>query len=182
MDPAKANSRCVYKHDGTYYAVALDRKQQRLFAGSSDYAIHVFDLPKDTSAPPEPSLKKQPQSQSAKSQPAKTDEKAPAPKFEPVARWTKHDNYVSALTFVERTGTLVSGSYDGQLVWWDVGHAPRLPADGHAGRVSHAAAGHAGWVRALMTTPDGTLVISAGDDMLVKLWDAGTGKLVRALE
>src|SRR5262245_11236537 len=98
MDPAKANSRFVYKHYGTYYAVAPDPTQQHLFAGSSDYAIHVFDLPKDTSAPPEPSLKKQPQSQSAKSQPAKnppaksqpakTDEKAPAPKFEPVARWT----------------------------------------------------------------------------------------------
>src|SRR5438552_18767360 len=47
MDPAKAKSRAIYKHDGAYYAVALDRKQGRLYAGGTDYAIHVFDLPRD---------------------------------------------------------------------------------------------------------------------------------------
>ncbi len=173
MDPAKTKSRFAYKHDGTYYAAALDRKQRRLYAGSSDYTIHVFDLPKANVSSKETSKKDEPE---------KKDQKAATAKFEPVARWTKHDNYVSALTFVERTGTLVSGGYDGRLIWWDVGHAARVPADGHAGRVSHDLAAHNGWVRALTATPDGALVISAGDDMLVKLWDAASGKLVRTLE
>jgi WD40 repeat protein len=175
MDPAKTKSRLVYKHDGTYYAAALDRKARRLYAGSSDYAIHVFDLPtlEPATEPPK------------KNEPEKKDAKAPAPKFEPVARWTKHDNYVSALAWVERTGTLVSGGYDGQLIWWDA--APRgeaLPDSRSrpAETRSRAVAGHAGWVRALTATPDGALVISAGDDMLVKLWDAASGKLVRTLE
>ncbi len=182
MDPAKAKSRLVYKHDGTYYAAALDRKQRRLYAGSSDYAIHVFDLPKDA-APPQESP--------AKNEPEKKGQKTATPKFEPVARWTKHENYVSALAFVERTGTLVSGGYDGRLIWWDVANGAAKEIVGESLRDSpsrlgetrpRAVTGHAGWVRALTTTPDGALVISAGDDMLIKLWDAASGKLVRTLE
>lgn len=94
-----------------------------------------------------------------------------AAKKEPLARWPKHDNYISALAWVSRGGKplLVSGSYDRSLVWWD-------PA---AGRPVRTVPAHDGWVRDLLVTPDGGQLVSAGDDMLVKLWDTDTGRLVR---
>jgi WD40 repeat protein len=168
MNPSKAKSRAIYKHDGTLYALALDAKAGRVYAGSSDDAIYVYELPKTEAAAKETPDK----NPSEKKEPEKKDAKASPPKTEPVARWAKHENYVSALTLIGRTGALVSGGYDGQLIWWDVA----------AGAAKQTVAGHNGWVRALRTTPDESLVISVGDDMLVKVWEVATGKLVRTLE
>jgi WD40 repeat protein len=96
-----------------------------------------------------------------------------AAKKAPVARWAKHENYVSALAFLARPSQplLVSGSYDRHLVWWDTG----------SGQPVRAVEAHQGWVRGLAPTPDGTRLVSVGDDMLVKVWDAATGQLVQAL-
>ena len=93
-------------------------------------------------------------------------------KKEPVARWAKHDNYVSALVALPRPGAtlLVSGSYDRTLVWWDAGH----------GMPFRTVAAHDGWVRDLIALPGGDRLASCGDDMLVKLWEADTGRLLRA--
>src|SRR5262245_46788019 len=194
MDPSKVKSRFAAKHDGAYYAVALDRTRGRLYAGSTDYSIHVFDLPKDKPPPKDVEVKKDAEKKNAekknadkkdtakkdtakkdtaKKDTAKKDTAKQAPaaaalKFEPVARWTRHENYVSALTFVERAGILVSGGYDGRLVWWEAGQATGAGTDRAGGeappaRVADDLPSHKGWVRALAGTPDGTRVISAGD-------------------
>jgi WD40 repeat protein len=86
---------------------------------------------------------------------------------EPIAQWTRHDNYVSALVAVGPF--LISGSYDRSMIWWQ---------DGEPHRIVEA---HQGWLRDLAATPDGKLVVSTGDDMLVMLWDVN-GRLVRTLE
>src|SRR5437016_2905276 len=80
-------------------------------------------------------------------------------KKEPVARWTKHDNYVSALVCLERGAArfVVSGSYDRHLVWWDA----------ESGEAFRAIEAHAGWVRDLAAAPVGWRFVSCGDDMLV---------------
>lgn len=142
MDPTKAKVLKTYAHAGHLFSLTLDASARKLYAGSDDYGIHVFDLASD--------------------------------KKEPVARWAKHDNYVSALVFLPRAGKklLVSASYDRSLIWWDANTAKPL-------RTVEA---HAGWVRDLIATPDGTRLITCGDDMLVKVWDAATGKLVQTLE
>jgi WD40 repeat protein len=139
IDPAKAKVKTSYAHPATFYALCADPSGKRLYAGSDDYGIHVFDLD--------------------------------AAKKEPVAKWTKHDNYVTALVAVARSGKtlVVSGSYDRSLVWWDA-------AKGEAIRGVPA---HDGWVRDLAALPDGGRLASCGDDMLAKLWDADSGKLVR---
>ena len=93
-----------------------------------------------------------------------------ARKSDPVARWTKHNGYVSALVTIK--DAVVSGNYDRHLVWWD-------PAKGQPIRAVEA---HQGWVRDVIATPDGTRLLSVGDDMLVKVWEASTGKLIRSLE
>jgi WD40 repeat protein len=95
-------------------------------------------------------------------------------KKEPLARWGKHTNYVSALVCVNRPSKqlVISGSYDRVLIWWDA-------ASGQSVRSAQA---HAGWVRDLVATPDGTRLISVGDDMSVKIWETDTGRLVRTLD
>ncbi len=94
----------------------------------------------------------------------------PGGKPDPVARWSKHDGYVSALVALDRV--IVSAGYDRQLVWWDAGK----------GEVVRAVEAHQGWVRDVVTTPDRSRLVSVGDDMLVKVWDSATGKPVRSLE
>jgi hypothetical protein len=98
-----------------------------------------------------------------------------AEKKEPTTKWTGHDNYVSALALVPRPGgaVLVSGGYDQRLIW-------RKPEGGEVIRTVENA--HSGWIRDLAATPDGSLVVSCGDDMKVRIWDADQGRVVHTLE
>jgi WD40 repeat protein len=83
-----------------------------------------------------------------------------------VKKWPVHDNYVSGLAL---TGTgLISAGFDRKLVWTD-------PATGERLRTVHA---HDGWVRKVVATPDGKHLVTVGDDMRVKMWEAATGKLL----
>src|SRR5262249_1582130 len=94
-------------------------------------------------------------------------------KKEAVAHWTKHENYVSALVAIGQPSKtlVVSGSYDHHPIWWEA----------TPGKPLRSIEAHAGWVRDLVATPDGNRLISVGDDMLVKIWETDTGKLVRSL-
>jgi WD40 repeat protein len=134
IDPTKVKRLKAFDHKGAFQSLALDAP--RLYAGSDDYGIHVFDLSAD--------------------------------KKESQACWTKHDNYVSAVVAVKPF--VISGSFDRNLIWW---------RDGKAERCVEA---HRGWVRDLAVSPDGKLLVSAGDDMLVKLWEVESGKLIRTLD
>jgi WD40 repeat protein len=80
-----------------------------------------------------------------------------------------HQSYVTGVAFA--SGAVVSGAYDGKLVWWDV----------EAKRVARTVDAHARWVRKVVASPDGTLVASVADDMVCKLWNASTGQLVREM-
>jgi WD40 repeat protein len=42
--------------------------------------------------------------------------------------------------------------------------------------------GHAAWVRALVISPDGRILVSASDDNTIKMWDLATGRPVRTLK
>lgn len=200
MDPSQIKSTAKFDHDGTFYSVAIDGSGSRLFAGSSDYDVHVFDLSRRADA-----------------------------KNQPVARWQGHDNYVSALGFVKTMGDsmggssalVVSGSFDRQLIWWnpDSGEQVRqieahegwvrdlavFPDssriatvgddmlvkvwDARTGEPIHALAGHAkqtpqGHVTALYevtVSDDGTLLATADRHGEVRIWEADSGKLLQTL-
>lgn len=95
---------------------------------------------------------------------------AAARKPDAIAKWTKHDGYVSAVVALK--SVVISGGYDRQLIWWDT-------AKGTPIRSIEA---HQGWIRHAVLTPDSSRLVSVGDDMLVKVWDAASGKLIRSLE
>lgn len=78
-----------------------------------------------------------------------------------------HRSYVTGLALAGEM--LVSGGYDGRLIWWNVAERKQL----------RDLAAHQKWIRRVMATPDGTRIVSIADDMQIKVWDAAGGELVR---
>ncbi|MEO2014743.1 MAG: hypothetical protein ABGZ53_10270 [Fuerstiella sp.] len=81
----------------------------------------------------------------------------------------KHDSYVTGL--VRNADTLISGSYDGSLMWWDA-------ASGDVRH--HVKSAHDKWIRQVAISPDKTTVASVGDDMITRVWDAKTSDAIAA--
>src|SRR5262249_52043038 len=86
---------------------------------------------------------------------------------------TGHRSWVRALAFLAGPQQLISGGYEGSLIWWQADAETPVPV-----RTVEA---HRGWVRAVAVSPDGRLLASCGNDNLVKLWSAAEGTLVREL-
>lgn len=91
-----------------------------------------------------------------------------AEKLEPVAM-PGHASYVTGLALAGEQ--LVSGSYDGHLIWWN-------PTTREQVRKVKA---HDRWIRDVKSSPDGKLIASVGDDMVCRLWDAEAAKLKHEL-
>ncbi|HEX4606568.1 MAG TPA: hypothetical protein VH092_00025 [Urbifossiella sp.] len=88
-----------------------------------------------------------------------------------------HQSYVTGVAYA--AGAVVSGGYDGKLVWCRVGEGSWWGIGEN--RVIRTVDAHAKWVRKVIASPDGALVASVADDMVCKLWDAASGRLVREL-
>ncbi len=80
-----------------------------------------------------------------------------------------HASYVTSVALAGKT--LVSGGYDGKLIWWDVNKQQQL----------RSCEAHAKWIRNLVASPNGKIVASVADDMVCKLWDPATGAMIREL-
>lgn len=83
--------------------------------------------------------------------------------------WSGHVSYISGLVVAGKH--VISAGSDHRLIWWD-------RATRQAVRSLDA---HPKWIRCLALSPDGQTLASGGDDMICRLWEAGTGKLVREL-
>jgi WD40 repeat protein len=81
-----------------------------------------------------------------------------------------HGSYVTGVCLA---GTaLVSGSYDGKLIWWSIEDRKRL----------RAVEAHQKWIRGVVASRDGKTVASVADDMICRVWNAEDGKLLHELK
>lgn len=144
ITPSQVASKSVFETTATYQAIAHDVHSGRLYAAGSDGAVHVFDSRGESKTP--------------------------------FLSLVRHENYVSTLVLAPAGPTepglpplaplLVSGGYDGKLIWWDV----------RSGTAIRVVAAHRGWVRQAVLLPDGKRLASVGDDMQVRLWNVATGE------
>ena len=85
-----------------------------------------------------------------------------------------HKTWVSSLVFHPKTKRLFTADYLGVIHCWnyEAGGGPQwtIPNADHDN------------VRALVVTPDGKHLISAGDDAVIKVWNTANGKPVTELE
>jgi WD40 repeat protein len=81
----------------------------------------------------------------------------------------RHESYVTSLALAG--SSLISGAYDGKLIWWNV----------ESGSQVRRVDAHGKWIRCVRSAPDERLVASVGDDMVCRIWDAGSGGMVREL-
>ncbi|MBY0524492.1 MAG: hypothetical protein K2R98_13885 [Gemmataceae bacterium] len=80
-----------------------------------------------------------------------------------------HNSYVTSVAVADKT--IISGSYDGRLIWWDAEKRSQI----------RAVDAHGKWIRRVLATPDGKVAISVADDMKCRLWDVESGKMLREL-
>ncbi len=80
-----------------------------------------------------------------------------------------HQSYVTGIALAGEN--LVSGSYDGRLIWWNRETRESV----------RDVTAHDKWIRSVVASPDGRLVASVADDMQCKIWNAESGELVFTL-
>jgi WD40 repeat protein len=81
-----------------------------------------------------------------------------------------HGSYVTCVRLAGQI--LISGSYDGKLIWWDVEQRRPIRTIDDA---------HTRYIRKLAVSPDGTKVASVADDMVCRVWNATTGEKLHEL-
>ena len=79
-----------------------------------------------------------------------------------------HDSWIRALDFSCDGQWLYTAGWDGQLRWWATNIAQPEPI-----RMIQAHRGFARWVQA---SPCGTMLATCGNDKMVRVWDAKSGK------
>jgi len=84
-----------------------------------------------------------------------------------------HRSWIRRFAFHPDGRRLLSGAYEGQLIWWNAGDEKPTPLKN--------VAAHKGFVRAVAVSPDGRFVATGGNDNMVRIWSADDGKLVAEL-
>ena len=91
-----------------------------------------------------------------------------AAKMEPKELYA-HESYVTSV--VVSGNQLISGGYDGQLIWWDIKNNKKV----------RSLLAHQRWIRKLALNPTGTMLATVADDMICRVWEVDSGKNVLEL-
>ena len=84
-----------------------------------------------------------------------------------------HESWIFAIGFSKDGSTVISGGGDGRLVWWETNSEDPKPI-----RTVEA---HKGWIRNVAVNPEGTILASAGNDTVVRLWNIADGTMIREM-
>lgn len=84
-----------------------------------------------------------------------------------------HDSWTRGMAFAEKQDWLLSGGFDGRLIWW--------PIAGEKPESVRMIEAHAGWIRTVAVNPEQTLIATAGNDLVVRLWNIEDGTLSQEL-
>jgi hypothetical protein len=87
----------------------------------------------------------------------------------PAIEHADHGRYVTAVRLAG--DTVISGGYDGRLIFWDLPNRRELRSIG----------AHSRQVRHLAVSPDGSKLASVGDDMVCRLWNIAEGRMLHEL-
>jgi WD40 repeat protein len=82
----------------------------------------------------------------------------------------KHASYVTGVALAGKV--LLSCGYDGRLIWWDTERRAQL----------RSVEAHKKWARNVCVTRDGSKAASVADDMVCKVWDVASGRLLHELK
>ncbi len=149
---------------GIHFCLARVPSTNRCFFGSDDTNVYEVDL---TVEKPEPLLL---------GVPRETDENGKVTAAKPDgddanANPVGHTSWVTGIAVAGER--VISGSWDRSLIWWN----------GETGeKVKTIDRAHERWIRKVVASPDGKLVATVADDMVCRLWDAASGKLVREMK
>ena len=88
-------------------------------------------------------------------------------------RKVKYDTeaWVRSLATAGKGKVLITGGYDGRLIWW--------PTDTDKPTPLHSVDAHLGWIRAIDVSPDGKTLASVGNDRVIRFWNVADAKPVR---
>ena len=82
------------------------------------------------------------------------------------------DAWVRGIAFSPDGKTMLTGGYDGRLLWWPLeGEKPERTVEAHTG-----------WIMSVAISPDGKQIATTGNDKLVKIWNFTDGKLLHTLK
>ena len=84
-----------------------------------------------------------------------------------------HTSWIRRFAIHPDQKTLVTGAYEGKLIWWPLHDEQPKPL--------RTVAAHRGFVRGVAISPNGRFVVTGGNDNLVKVWNAADGELIAEL-
>ena len=84
-----------------------------------------------------------------------------------------HRSWIRRFAFHPDGHRLLTGAYEGQLIWWNAQDEKPTPLKN--------VDAHKGFVRAVAISPDGRFVATGGNDNMVRVWSADDGKMVAEL-
>jgi WD40 repeat protein len=84
-----------------------------------------------------------------------------------------HKSWVGSLAFLGTGHPVVTGGYEGQLLFWD--------AVGGKGAPVRTIDAHKGFLRSIAISPDGQWIATGGNDKLARVWKAADGTLATEL-